>query len=164
MAYSNNPNLPRARALGLKLLIEQKLPAQLVANKCGVYRSTVYRWRLKWQDINQNVQLENFNRPTRVLGSQFRFAALKWLIPTLSSRPKSSPNAVPKPVVELVIVLRQMLKRCAEVIWFHLTRDNGVSISLSSVRRILKMSPRDYAKSLDKSKFRMGKVFVKEGA
>ena len=138
MAYSNNPNLPRARALGLKLLIEQKLPAQLVANKCGVHRSTVYRWRLKCQDINQNVQLENFNRPTRVLGSQFRFAALKWLIPTLSSRPKSSPNAVPKTVVELVIALRQMLKRCAEVIWFHLTRDNGVSISLSSVRRILK--------------------------
>lgn len=138
MAYSNNPNLPRARALGLKLLIEQKLPVQVVANKCGVHRSTVYRWKLKWQDINQNVQLENFNRPTRELGSQFRSATLKWLIPTLSSRPKCSPNAIPEPVVELVIALRQMLKRCAEVIWFHLTRDNGVSISLSSVRRILK--------------------------
>ena len=67
MAYSNNPNLPRARALGLKLLIEQKLPAHVVANKCGVHRSTVYRWKLKWQEVNQNVQLENFNRPTREL-------------------------------------------------------------------------------------------------
>ena len=138
MAYSNNPNLPRARALALKLLIEQKLPAQVVANKCGVHRSTVYRWKLKWQEVNQDVQLENFNRPTRELGSQFRFAALKWLIPTQSSRPKHSPNAIPTNIVELVIALRQLLKRCAEVVWFHLTRDNGVSISLSSVRRILK--------------------------
>jgi transposase InsO family protein len=141
MAYSNNPNLPRARALGLKLLIEQRLPAQVVANKCGVHRSTIYRWKLKWQEVNQNVQLGNFNRPNRAPGnrlSTFRAAALKWLIPTLSSRPKHSPGAIPEPVVELVIALRQLLKRCAEVIWFHLARDNGVSISLSSVRRILK--------------------------
>ena len=32
------------------------------------------------------------------------------------------------------------------------------------IHTALKMSPRDYAKSLDKSKFRMDKVFVKEGA
>lgn len=30
-----------------------------------------------------------------------------------------------------------MLKRCAEVVWHHLIHDNGVTISLSSVRRIL---------------------------
>lgn len=137
MAYSINPNLPRARALGLKLLIEQALPAQVVANKCGVHRSTVYRWKVKWLEINQNVQLQNVNRPTRNPGKQFRFAALKWLIPTRSSRPKHSPNAVPEPIVELVLSLRQMLKRCAEVVWFHLSHDNGVNISLSSVRRIL---------------------------
>jgi transposase InsO family protein len=138
MAYSTNPNLPKARALALKLLIEQDLPVQMVANKCGVNRSTIYRWKVKWQDINKNVQLENFNRPQRSLGSKFRFAALKWLIPTLSSKPKTSPSAVPKSIVELVLTLRRMLKRCAEVVWYHLVQDNGVSISLSSVRRILK--------------------------
>ena len=137
MAYSINPNLPKARALALKLLIEQALPAQVVANKCGIHRSTVYRWKVKWLEINQNVQLENVNRPTRNPGKQFRFTALKWLIPTLGSRPKHSPNAVPKPIVELVLTLRRMLKRCAEVIWFHLIHNNGVNISLSSVRRIL---------------------------
>ncbi|HEY1644941.1 MAG TPA: integrase core domain-containing protein [Candidatus Saccharimonadales bacterium] len=31
-----------------------------------------------------------------------------------------------------------MLKRCAEVVHWHLVKDNGVNISLSSVRRILK--------------------------
>jgi len=138
MAYSINPNLPRARALALKLLIEKSLPAQLVANKCGVHRSTVYRWKLKWLEINQNVQLANFDRPNRTPGSKFRLAALRWLIPTLSSKPIHSPNAVPGPIVELVLTLRRMLKRCAEVVWYHLTNDNGVTISLSSVRRILK--------------------------
>jgi transposase InsO family protein len=109
----------------------------VVANKCGVNRSTIYRWKLKWLAINQNVQLENLNRPARELGRHFRFAALHWRIPTLSSRPKASPNAVPDNVVELVLSLRRMLKRCAEVIWHHLIHDNGVAISLSSVRRIL---------------------------
>lgn len=138
MAYSINPNLPRARALALKLLIEQSLPARVVANKCGVHRSTVYRWRQKWLKLNENVQLENYGRPSRPAGTKFRFAALKWLIPTRSSRPKHSPNAIPEIVVELVLSLRRMLKRCAEVVWYHLVHDNSVHISLSSVRRILK--------------------------
>ena len=138
MAYSTNPNLPRARALALRLLIEQALPAQVVANKCGVHRSTIYRWKQKWLKLNENVQLENINRPGRELGNKFRFAALRWRITTLSSRPKHSPKAIPEPIVELVLSLRQLLKRCAEVVWHYLVHDNGVTISLSSVRRILK--------------------------
>jgi len=138
MAYSTNPNLPRARALALRLLIEEARPTQVVANRCGVNRSTVWRWKKKWLEINSNVQLENFNRPTRISGTKFRQAALKWLVPTLSARPLYSPKAISKQIIELVISLRQMLKRCAEVVWYHLVHDNGVSISLSSVRRILK--------------------------
>lgn len=138
MAYSTNPNLPRARALALKLLILEGLPLNVVANKCGVHRATIYRWRQKWLEINQNIDLANHYRPNRQLGKQFRFAALKWRIPTLSSRPLTSPNAVPENVVGLVISLRRLLKRCAEVVWFHLRQDKGVNISLSSVRRILK--------------------------
>jgi transposase InsO family protein len=138
MAYSTNPNLPRARAIALRLLIEQDLPASVVANKCGVNRSTIYRWKKRWNKLNENVQLTNDNRPTRAAGNKFRFAALTWNVPTLSSRPKTSPKAIPGKIVELVVALRRMLKRCAEVVWFHLVNDNGVQISLSSVRRILK--------------------------
>jgi transposase len=87
MAYSINPNLPKARALAMQLLNQEGLPLQVVANRSGVHRSTIWRWQKKWQEINQNVQLENFNRPTRTAGTQFRLAALRWLIPTLSSRP-----------------------------------------------------------------------------
>ena len=138
MAYSTNPNLPKARAIALRLLIEEALPTQVVANKCGVSRSTIWRWKQKWLKINENVQLENFNRPTRDLGKQFRSAALKWRVPTASSRPHASPNAITEAVVDIVLRLRQQLKRCAEVIWFHVNQDHGIRISLSSVRRILK--------------------------
>ena len=138
MAYSINPNLPKARALALRLFIAEGLPCSVVANKCGVHRSTIYRWRQKWQDINKFVQLENYNRPNIEPGTKFRSAALKWRIPTLSSRPETSPRAIPTNIIELVLLLRRMLKRCAEVVWYHLVNDNGVSISLSSVRRILK--------------------------
>jgi len=138
MSYSNNPYLPRARALGVKLLINEGLPLQVVANKCGVHRSTIYRWKKKWLEINQYQQLENFNRPSRDPGKTFRLASCSWNIPTLSSRPRLSPNAIPDNIVELVLQLRAMLKRCAEVVHWHLAKDNGVNISLSSVRRILK--------------------------
>jgi len=41
-------------------------------------------------------------------------------------------------VVAQVLALRATLKRCAEVVWHHLTHEDQVVISLSSVRRILK--------------------------
>lgn len=138
MAYSNNPNLPKARAIAMQLLVREGLLLGVVANRCGVHRSTIYRWKRKWNKLNENVQLTNDNRPARPAGLSFRLAALSWRIPTLSSRPKHSPSAVPQGIVELVINLRQLLRRCAEVVWFHLVQDNGVHISLSSVRRILR--------------------------
>ncbi len=142
MSYSINPNLPKARALALKLLITEGLPLQVVANRCGVHRSTIYRWKHKWLEINNNFQLENFNRPNREPGKQFRLASVSWLIPTLSSRPLASPKAISQWIVDRVMELRKELKRCAEVVWFHLTHEDGIKISLSSVRRILK---RNYA-------------------
>jgi len=138
MAYSTNPNLPKARALALQLLIWEGLPLQVVANRCGVYRSTIWRWKQKWDKLNEHVQLTNDNRPTRVPGTQFRLAALKWLIPTFSSRPSTSPQAISASIVARVLELRATLKRCAEVIWHHLVYQEAFCISLSSVRRILR--------------------------
>jgi len=138
MAYSTNPNLPKARALALKLLILEALPLQLVANRCGVHRSTIWRWKRKWNKLNEHVQLTNDNRPTRQAGRQFRIAACTWRIPTLPSRPASSPRAVVAEIVARVLELRATLKRCAEVIWYHAVHRDGIAVSLSSVRRILK--------------------------
>jgi transposase InsO family protein len=138
MAYSSNPNLPKARALAMQLLIREQLHVQTVANRCGVHRSTVWRWKQKWDKLNEHVQLTNDNRPTRPVGSAFRFAALKWLIPTYSSQPRTNPHAISDAIVARLLELRAQLKRCAEVIWHHATTIDGLSVSLSSVRRILR--------------------------
>lgn len=138
MSYSNNPNLPKARALGLKLLINEGLPLYVVANKCGVHRSTIYRWKKKWDKLNENVQFDNPNRPNRIYSQANHLLRCSWRIPTLSSKPLTSPNAISEDIVKLVIALRVRLKRCAEIIWWHLNEDYLVKISLSSVRRILK--------------------------
>lgn len=138
MAYSTNPNLPKARAIAMQLLVRDQLPLQVVANRCGVVRSTIWRWKRKWDVLNKDVQLVNDNRPTRKAGTQFRIAACTWRIPTLTARPHTSPRAVSAAIVARVLKLRAQLKRCAEVVWHHAVHDEGIRISLSSVRRILK--------------------------
>ncbi len=140
MAYSINPNLPKARAIAMQLLVQEGLPLQIVANHCGVHRSTIYRWKKKWDRLNEHVQLTNDNRPSRqsTKVSIFRLTALRWRIPTLSSKPRISPNSISVEIVARVIELRDQLKRCAEVVWHTITHDDGIKISLSSVRRILK--------------------------
>lgn len=57
-------------------------------------------------------------------------------IPTLSSRPHSHPDALPKEIVEAVIAERMTHGRCAEVVHAVLLQ-RGIMVSLSSVKRIL---------------------------
>ena len=138
MAYSINPNLPKARAIAMRLLIADGLPLATVANKCGVNRSTIWRWKQKWDALNAHVQFENPNRPNRILSLKNKLLACRWRIPTVSSRPHTSPHAIGIVIIDRVLELRRMLKRCAEVVWFHLVNEDGIYISLNSVRRILK--------------------------
>ena len=137
MAYSINPNLPKARAIAMQLLVRQQVPAGVVANKCGVHRSTVWRWKLKWDVLNQNVQMDNPNRPNRVYSRMNHLNRCTWQIPTMTSRPHTNPTAVSQALVRLVLAVRAQLKRCAEVVWHHLVTVLRVPVSLSSVRRIL---------------------------
>jgi hypothetical protein len=62
MAYSSNPNLLKARAIAMQLLVREHLPVQTVANRCGVHRSTIWHWKRKWDGLNVDVQLTNDNR------------------------------------------------------------------------------------------------------
>ena len=50
MAYSINPNLPKARAFAMELLVKDQLTLLVVARKCGVHRTTVWRWKQKWDN------------------------------------------------------------------------------------------------------------------
>lgn len=138
MAYSTNPNLPKARAVALRFLLLEAVPLQIVARKCGVHRSTIYRWKRKWLELNSNQQLASYNRPNRKPGRRFRLGGCRWLIPTDSSRPHGSPHAIADTIVARVLKLRAQLKRCAEVVWYHIVHEDDIRISLSSVRRILR--------------------------
>ena len=111
MSYSNNPLLPKARADALRLVIEQGLPLGIAARKSGIDRSTLWRWKCKWLELNQNVEFSNKYRPTRQPGKQFRFTACKWSIPTLSSRPHNSPDALPSWIVERIVYWRKQHER-----------------------------------------------------
>ena len=138
MAYSINPNLPKARALAMQLLVREGIPLQIVANRCGVHRSTVWRWKRKWDKLNDYVQFDNPNRPHRAYSRANHLAHCIWRIPTLASIPLTSPNAIGEQLVARILDLRYALKRCAEVVWHYATTKEGLSISLSSVRRILR--------------------------
>lgn len=136
MAYSTNPYLPKARAIALHLHIAEGVPLGITARKCGIHRSTLWRWKQKWQRLNENISQDKPNRPTRV--TTFVTAYYRWHIATESSRPHANPNAVPDEVVQQVLAVRAQLNRCAEVVWHHLTTVLGILVSLSSVCRILR--------------------------
>lgn len=113
MAYSTNPHLPKARAIALQLLVREQLPPQVVANRCGVHRSTMWRWKRKWDELNHTQQLLEANHPSRIQGkrrngmlvSRFRLDSCHWIIPTLSSAPQSHPFAISAEVVALVLAV-----------------------------------------------------------
>lgn len=142
MAYSINPNLPKARAIAMQLLIREQLPLLVVARKCGVNRTTVWRWKRKWDKLNVNVQLTNSNRPNRsnrsVGISSFRLAACSWYIPTTTSKPNHHPWSIPDEIIGQILDVRYKLKHCAEVVWHYVTTTLHLNVSLSSVRRILR--------------------------
>ena len=139
MAYSTNPNLPKARATALRLLLMERMPLGVVANRCGVHRTTIWRWLRKWKQINAYRQLTNDNRPMRAVGKE-RLRTCIWTIPTASAAPHTHPHAIPSRIVGQVLAVRAQLKRCAEIVWHHLVTVHGVRLSLSSVRRILKQA------------------------
>ncbi len=136
MSYSSNPLLPKARAQAVRLVVEHKLPVAVAARKYGIHRSTLWRWRRKWLEVNKNVQLENHNRPSRTAGSIWRLAACRWVVPTLSSRPLHNPHAVTERVVDRIRYYRKRYGRCAVIVHAYCQRE-GTVVSLSTVRRVL---------------------------
>lgn len=117
MSYSNNPNLPKARAQAVRLVVEDHLPIAVAARKCGIHRSTLWRWLKRWHARGYTGYI------TR--------------IETRSSRPHSSPGAVPPYVVARIAHWRRQKGRCAVIVHAHCEQE-GLQVSLSSVKRILR--------------------------
>ena len=69
--------------------------------------------------------------------SPYKYEICKWIIESESSSPKH-PHTLAEDLVQLVLDVRDQIKRCAEVVWHHINKVLCINISLSSVRRILK--------------------------
>lgn len=112
MPYTTNPHMPKVRRDAVRLVRYRDWSMRKVARYLGVWPSTIKRWCDKdptggWHEI-----------------------------PTRSSRPKTSPTALHRTVVEAIIAKRQGHRRCGQVIHQELIRD-GVVVSLPSVQRTL---------------------------
>lgn len=112
MAYTTNPHMGKVRRDAVNLVKYRGWSMRKVALRFGVEPSTISRW---------------CRRPL----------ATGWHeLPTQSSRPKTSPNALPKDIVHAIITKRNGHRRCGQVIHQELLRD-GVEVSLPSVQRTL---------------------------
>lgn len=112
MAYTTNPNLPKVRMEAVRLVKYRGWSTRKVARHTGYNQSTIIRWCKKdstggWKKI-----------------------------PTESSRPNTSPKALPREIVSEIINERTKRNRCAEHVHKALER-RGVDVSLSSVKRTL---------------------------
>ena len=137
MPYCTGKNIEIARGKAIKMLVIENTPVGVVADRFGVNRSTIWRWHKKWLAQNSDKVLANHYRPNREPGKHFRWDHVRWNIPSLSAMPKN-PHRLSDDLVQLVLDIRDQLKRCAEVVWHHINSVLCISISLSSVRRILK--------------------------
>lgn len=112
MPYTTNPHIAKVRRDAVNLVKYRQWPMRKVAVRFGVMPSTISRW---------------CNLP---------FATGWHELPTRSSRPKTSPNALKREIVEAIIKKRIGRRRCGQVIYHELKRD-GVNVSLPSVHRTL---------------------------
>ena len=110
--YTINPNIGRVRRDAVNLVKYRHWPMRKVALRFGVEPSTISRW------------------------CKLPFATGWNVLPTKSSRPNTSPNALRKEVIEAIIQKRIGRRRCGQHIYHELKRE-GVIVSLPSVQRTL---------------------------
>ncbi|MBP6962163.1 DDE-type integrase/transposase/recombinase [Candidatus Saccharibacteria bacterium] len=116
MSYTTSPYVARARRDAVDLVLRHGFSPAEAARKTGVHRSTISRWIKKAEGLE-----------------------LHWRehIPTLSSASHTHANCLSLDVVDAIVRVRKEHNRCAVIVHQQLI-DEGVSVSLSSVKRTLK--------------------------
>lgn len=99
----------------VRLVREQGWSVRDTARHFGFTHSAVVKWLARAKYLPQNSQL----------------------IPTRSSRPEHSPNALDPAIIRHILDLRVERNQCAEIIHWRL-RQEGIPISISSVKRVLR--------------------------
>jgi len=113
MPYTTNPHLPRLRMEAAKLVINDGWTTRAVARHTGFNQSTIVRWVKEARLTNRLV------------------------IPTKPSRPHHHPDELPHAVRQRILDLRAERRQCAEILHHRLTKE-GIQVSLSSVKRIIR--------------------------
>jgi transposase InsO family protein len=99
----------------VRLVRERGWSVRDAARHFGFTHSAVVKWLARAKYLPQNSQL----------------------IPTRSSRPEHSPNALDPAIIRRIIDLRSERNQCAEIIHWRLERE-GIKVSISSVKRVLR--------------------------
>lgn len=115
MSYTNNPNLPRVRMEAVQL-VQRGWSARRAARRLGFAHNTVLNWLKRMPEYGYRSNL---------------------VIPTRSSKPHHHPRELPREVVSRILELRRERSQCAEILHHRLQKE-GVLVSLSSVKRVLK--------------------------
>ena len=115
MSYSSNPNLPWVRAEAVKL-VRQGWSIRKAAKHFGFSHCAVRLWLKKKSVYGWHGRME---------------------IPTMSSRPHHHSKELKPGIVDAIVVKRKERNRCAEIVHRELS-NQGIVVSLSSVKRTLK--------------------------
>ncbi len=112
MPYTSNPKMPRLRMQAVDM-VRNGCSIRQVSRYTGFQTSTISRWIKRAPDDARRV------------------------IPTRSSRPHSHPRTLSKNIVDRIVALRLKHRRCGEVI-HHLLKQEGIIVSLKTVKRVMK--------------------------
>lgn len=114
MSYISNPRIERVRMEAVRMVLSGRSTVE-TARHFGYSQSVIVKWVQRARLMPQNAHI----------------------IPTRTSRPHSHPNALSREMISRIIEYRQRYRRCAFFLHHVLLRD-GHSVSLSSIKRVLK--------------------------
>lgn len=116
MPYTTHPKVPEIRMEAVRLVKYEGWSTRKAARHFGYDHSAVVRWR------NRHPAYGRYGR---------------LVIPTLSCRPHNHPAELSEATVGRILTLRAERHQCAEILHHRLLKE-GVVVSLSSIKRVLK--------------------------
>ena len=82
MSYCTGKHIEKSRGKAMKMLVIEKVPVNIVADRFGVHRTTIWRWYKKWRIQNEHISFINYNRPSIEPKEKTRWARAHWDIPS----------------------------------------------------------------------------------
>jgi transposase-like protein len=61
MSYCTGKYIEKSRGKAMKMLVIEKKPVTIVANRFGVNRSTIWRWYQRWKQQNNYIECSRSN-------------------------------------------------------------------------------------------------------